>query len=66
MNFLQPQPDEVGIAQTKALYLRKYKRVLSETEAGEILGKVMRYMFLVNYSCLDMESTPENQTTIHQ
>ena len=48
MEFLLPQPDAEGIAQTQELYLRKYGRTLTPDEAAEALGKVMRYLFLVN------------------
>ncbi len=66
MSFLLPTPDHIGIAKTKELYLKKYGKVLSDGEAGEILGKVMRYIYLVKETCSSTLSTPENPTTISQ
>lgn len=63
MNHQLPQPNTVGIAKTKELYLNKYKRVLTDAEAAEILGKAMRYLYLVGTTCLNTESTPENLMT---
>ena len=63
-DFLLPQPDSVGITETKKLYLDKYDKVLSDAEAQEILGRLMRHLFLVNYPpCCNSENTFENPTT---
>lgn len=66
MNFLPPLPDSEGIAKTKQLYLKKYGKVIDDGEAEEILGKVMRYLYLVNDTCSNTQSTSENLTTINQ
>jgi hypothetical protein len=63
MSFLIPQPDAIGIAQTQALYLEKYGKSLTDAEAAAILGKIMRYLFLVNTPCLPEPDTPENPMT---
>lgn len=66
MTYLSPQPDAIGIIKTKELYLKKYNKVLSDGEAEEILGKVMRHLYLVNDTCSNTQSTSENLTTINQ
>lgn len=58
-----PQPDAEGIAKTQELYLNKVGKTLTEGEAREVLSRVMRYLFLLNFPCSDTESTPENPTT---
>jgi hypothetical protein len=62
-DFLLPQPDAEGIASTKELYLRKYGRVLSDGEASQALGMLMRHLFLINNPCTSTPSTPESPTT---
>ena len=63
-DFLLPQPDAIGIAETKELHLSNYGRVLSDEEAHEILSRVMRYLFLINNPApCSTDSTLENPTT---
>ena len=63
-DFLLPQPNAKGIARTRELYERKYGRVLTDAEAAEALGKVVRYLFLINNpQCSTSASTSENPTT---
>ena len=65
MDFLMPQPDAIGIAETKEICLRKYGRVVTDDEAKEILGRVMRYLFLMNNlpPCSSTDNMPENLMT---
>jgi len=59
-----PQPNARGIQRTQELYLRKYGRYIGPDEAAEALGKVMRYLFLINNpQCSITPSTPESPTT---
>lgn len=64
--FIFPQPDAVGIAETQKLYFNKVGKTISKAEASEVLGRVMRYLILLNTPCLNTESTPENPTTTVQ
>ena len=48
------------------LYLDKFNKVLSDGDAREILSRLMRYIYLLNFPCSNTESTPESQTTIDQ
>ena len=67
MNFLLPQPDSLGIVRTKELYLRKFKKELSDSDAQQILAKIMRHLFLINNPiCSSTDNTPENPMTISQ
>lgn len=61
-----PQPDAIGIANVQKLYLDKFEKRLSDVDAREILSRVMRFIFLLNFPCSSTESTPENQTTTNQ
>ena len=63
-DFLLPQPDAEGIAATKALYRDKCGRSISDDEARQALGMVMRFLFLINNpTCSGTASMPENPTT---
>lgn len=64
--FIFPQPDAEGIAETQKLYFNKVGRSILESEASEVLGRVMRYLFLLNMPCSNTESTPENPMTTAQ
>jgi len=61
--FVFPQPDAEGIAKTQELYLNKCGKIISESEAREVLSRVMRYLYVLNFPCFDTESTPESPTT---
>lgn len=58
--FIFPQPDAVGIANVQKLYLNKCGKRVTEAEAREVLYRVMRYLYLLNFPCFTTESTPEN------
>lgn len=64
--FVFPQPDAQGIAETKELYFNKLGRTLTDAEAAEALGRVMRYLFLQFSPCSSTESIPESPTTTAQ
>jgi hypothetical protein len=66
MEFLLPQPDSLGISEIKELYLRKFGRILTDGEAAQVLGMVMRHLFLINNPCSGTASTLENQTTTNR
>ena len=61
--FVFPQPDAAGIAKTQELYLNKVGHALTEAEAREVLSRVMRYLYVLNFPCFYTDSTPENPTT---
>ena len=61
-----PQPDAEGIARVQEIYLNKCDKAISEAEAREVLSRVMRYLYLLNFICSATESTPENPTTTAQ
>lgn len=63
---LIPQPDAEGIAKTQELYFTKCGRHISEDEARDVLGRVMRYIYALNFPCSSSDSTPENPTTTAQ
>jgi len=66
-DFLLPQPNTRGIERTKELYARKYGREISDAEAAEALGKVMRYLYLINNpQCSTSENTAASLTTTRQ
>ena len=64
--FIFPQPDAIGIANMQKLYLDKFNKVLSDGDAREILSRLMRYIYLLNFPCSITESTLENRTTTGQ
>ncbi len=59
---LLPLPDAEGIAKTKKLYLDRFGMKLSDEQAADVLGRVMRYISLLSELCSDTASTPENPT----
>lgn len=61
--FVFPQPDAEGIAKTQEVYLNKVGHALTEAEAREVLSRVMRYLYVLNFPCFDTDSTQENPTT---
>lgn len=61
--YVFPQPDAEGIARVQEIYLNKCDKTLSEAEAREVLSRVMRYLYLLNFTCSTTVSTPENPTT---
>lgn len=64
--FVFPQPDAEGIAKTQELYLNKCGKHISEGEAREVLSRMMRYLYVLNFPCSATPSTPENPTTTAQ
>lgn len=64
--FIFPQPDAEGIARVQEIYLNKCDKAINEAEAREVLSRVMRYLYLLNFTCSTTESTPENPTTTAQ
>jgi len=46
MSYLLPLPDPEGVAQTKELFLNKYGKAISDEQAADILGRVMKYIYL--------------------
>ena len=64
--FTFPQPDAEGIARVQEIYLNKCGKAISEADAREVLSRVMRYLYLLNFTCSTTESTPENPTTTGQ
>ncbi|MCC6687208.1 MAG: hypothetical protein IT205_09495 [Fimbriimonadaceae bacterium] len=64
--FMFPHPDAEGIARVQEIYLNKCDKAISEAEAREILSRVMRYLYLLNFTCSTTESTPENPTMTAQ
>lgn len=62
--FICPQPNARGIARTQELYFNVSGRSITEEEARDILARVMRYLFLMNFPCSDTERTPESPMTI--
>lgn len=66
MPLLMPVPDAQGIRETKEAYKKNLGKDLSDAEAYEVLGRVMRYLFLINNPCFDMPSMPESPTMTPQ
>ena len=64
--FLLPQPSPEGIAKAKELAFTKSGKRLTDGEAAELLGFFMRFIYLTNPVCLDLQSTHENPTTTDQ
>lgn len=48
MTYLFPLPDETGINQTKEIYRAKYGMEISDTQAYDILGRVMRHLYFLS------------------
>jgi len=48
MTDLYPIPDAEGIAKTKEIYLNRFGKSLTDEQAAEILGRVMRFLFFVS------------------
>src|SRR5690349_5340487 len=63
MSYLLPTPDEEGIAKTQELYLNRIGKTLTNEEAAEVLGRAMRYLFLINHPCSTSPSTLESPMT---
>ena len=63
MDFFVPKPSEEGVAKMRQLYFTKCGKEVSDAEAADALGRVMRYLYLMNYPCFDTPSTPENPMT---
>ena len=53
ISYLVPVPDEAGVRQTRELYLARLGKEIGGEEAREILGRVMRFLYLL--STLDGE-----------
>ena len=67
-DFLLPQPDATGIGETRELYRRRTGREITEGEAADILGLVMRHIYLIGNTFLctppsGSASTHESPTT---
>ncbi len=45
MPLLHPTPDAQGIAKTQEFYRSRYGKTLTEAEAAEALGAVMRFLY---------------------
>ncbi|MDQ3813099.1 MAG: hypothetical protein M3347_04010 [Armatimonadota bacterium] len=57
MNYLLPLPDATGIAQTKQLFWDKYKKAITDEQAADILGRVMKHLYLTSPLSLDSNLT---------
>jgi hypothetical protein len=62
--FIFPEPDAEGITQMQELYYQRTGKEITELEAKEALGRVMRYLFLLNIpeAPLHEENKPHNHT----
>lgn len=58
MNYLLPLPDAEGIAKTKEMYLNRFGKVITDDQAADILGRIMRFLYLTSELCSDTLSTP--------
>lgn len=63
MDYLLPIPDAEGIAKTKEIYLNQFGMTITDEQAGDILGRVMRYLYLTSELCSDTHSTHANPKT---
>ena len=48
MHYLLPTPDKKGIDEIKKLYARRNQIVLSDEQAEDVLGRLMRFTFLLS------------------
>lgn len=39
-------PDEAGIAETRELYTRRFGMEITDEQAADVLGRVMRFIYL--------------------
>ena len=62
MTDLLPTPDAEGIAKVKELYLNRFGISLTDEQADDALGRIMRYIYLLAELCSATASTPENPT----
>ena len=46
MHQLLPLPDEEGIRKTKELYKNKFGQDITDEEAMDVLGRIMRFLYL--------------------
>jgi len=63
MTFLAPIPDAEGIAKTQEMYLNRFGISLTAEQAAEILGRVMRFLYLTSELCSGTPYMRENQKT---
>ncbi len=58
MSYFLPVPDQIGIEQTKQLYKERLGKELSDEEAADALGRVMRYLYPIS----DLADKPHGET----
>lgn len=58
-----PKPDARGLAETRRLVFNRTGKEITDGEAAEILSRVMRHLYLLNFPPCDTPSTPESPTT---
>ena len=63
MSYLLPLPDAEGIAKTKELYLNRLGVQLTDHQAADLLGRIMRFLYLTSELCSDTPSTPASLKT---
>lgn len=64
MPTLHPTPDAQGIAQTQEFYQSQYGRTLTEAEAAQALGAVMRFLYFSRPEISPSETFPPTATPL--
>jgi hypothetical protein len=61
MTYLLPIPDHQGIEDMKQLYRERFGRKISDEEAAEVLGRVMRFIYLLSELADQMKKEDQSE-----
>lgn len=63
MIYLLPVPDAQGIAKTRELYLNRFGTEIDEEQAADVLGRVMRLLYLLSETPIASPTADDPITT---